>query len=142
MDYLTLNQIIRCNKIFSHTKIRNVDLSDTEFMICSYIYSNPGSSQDNVATALKTDKTTVGKALMSLETKHCIERVPDNADRRIKRIQLTDIGKDKISGIINIHNEWMSEILKCLSPEEQANFENYCERLLAAAESFSGKDAE
>ena len=66
MDYQILNLLFRCNKEFSHEKIRKQELSDTECMICSYIYSHENCSQDDVSVALKTDKTTVGKALMSL----------------------------------------------------------------------------
>ncbi len=67
MDYQTLNLLFRCNKEFSHDKIRMQELSYTECMICSYIYSHENCSQDDVSVALKTDKTTVGKALAPLE---------------------------------------------------------------------------
>lgn len=70
MDYQKLNLLFRFNKDFSHEKIRMQDLSDTECMICSFISSHKNCSQDDVATALKTDKTTVGKALASLEKKN------------------------------------------------------------------------
>ena len=69
MDYQTLNLLFRCGKAFSHEKIRMQELSDTECMICSYINSHENCSQDDVSVALKADKTTVGKALASLEKK-------------------------------------------------------------------------
>ena len=106
-------------------------------MICSYIYSHENCSQDDVSVALKTDKTTVGKALMSLERKNCVVRVQDAADKRVKRLSLTDTGREKIAALANLHNNWLEKILTCLSPEEQEQFENYCERLLAAAEQLT-----
>ena len=139
MDYQKLNLLFRCNKEFSHERIRMQDLSDTECMVCSYIYSHEGCSQDDVATALKTDKTTVGKALASLEKKNCVVRTQDEADKRFKRLSLTDIGRDRISELLDIHNRWLRSIMACLSREEQAQFENYCDRLLDAAEKLSGK---
>lgn len=143
MDYQTLNLLFRCNKEFSHAKIRMQDLSDTECMICSYIYSHGYCSQDDVSVALKTDKTTVGKALASLESKDCVLRTQDESDRRIKRLSLTPTGQEKVSELIDIHNNWLRDIMTCLSAEEQKQFENYCERLLAAAEKLTdngGKD--
>ena len=134
MDYQILNLLFRSNKEFSHKKIRRQELSDTEGMICSYIYSHEGCSQDEVSAALKTDKTTVGKALASLENKACVMRIQDEADRRIKRLSLTGAGREKVAELIDIHNDWLRDIMKCLSEEEQKQFENYCERLLAAAE--------
>ncbi len=140
MDYQTLNLLFRCNKEFSHEKIRLQELSDTECMICSYIYSHKNCSQDDVSVALKTDKTTVGKALASLESKACVMRVQDTDDKRIKRLSLTDTGHKKIAELIDIHNNWLRDIMTCLSPEEQKQFENYCERLLAAAEKLTRKN--
>ena len=134
MDYQTLNLLFRCNKEFSHSKIRMQELSDTECMICSYIYSHENCSQDDVSVALKTDKTTVGKALASLEKKNCVVRNQDTADKRFKRLSLTADGHKKVSELVDIHNNWLAEIMNCLSAEEQNNFEDYCKRLLDAAE--------
>ena len=139
MDYQILNLLFRCNKEFSHKKIRKQELSDTEYMICSYIYSHENCSQDDVSAALKTDKTTVGKALASLENKACVVRTPDDADRRIKRLSLTDVGRNKVAELLDIHDGWLRDIMVCLSEEEQKQFENYCGRLLAAAEKLTNK---
>ena len=137
MDYQILNLLFRSSKEFSHKKIRKQELSDTECMICSYIYSHENCSQDDVSVALKTDKTTVGKALASLEIKACVMRMQDEADRRIKRLSLTDVGREKVAELIDIHNNWLRDIMTCLSEVEQKQFENYCRRLLAAAEKLT-----
>ena len=139
MNYTTLNLLFKYNKEFSHEKIRLQELSDTECMICSYIYSHDNCSQDEVALALKTDKTTIGKALSSLEKKDCVTRKKLDTDMRVKHLSLTPKGIDKISGLINLHDNWLNEILKVLSPEEQKQFENYCERLLLSAEELANK---
>ena len=137
MDCQILNLLFRCNKEFSHEKIRKQELSDTECMICSYIFSHENCSQDDVSVALKTDKTTVGKALATLENKGCVVRIQDDADKRIKRLSLTAVGREKVSELVDIHNNWLRDIMTCLSEEEQKQFENYCERLLAAAEKLT-----
>ena len=137
MDYQILNLLFRCNKEFSHEKIRKQELSDTECMICSYIYSHENCSQDDVSVALKTDKTTVGKALASLESKACVMRIQDEADRRIKRLSLTQVGREKVAELVDIHNNWLRDIMSCLSEEEQKQFEDTCKRLLAAAEKLT-----
>ena len=137
MDYQILNLLFRCNKAFSHERIRRQELSDTECMICSYIYSHENCSQDDVSVALKTDKTTVGKALASLENKACVVRTQDEADKRIKRLSLTAVGQEKVAELIDLHDSWLRDIMTCLSEEEQKQFENYCKRLLAAAEKLT-----
>lgn len=142
MDFQTLNLLFRCNKEFSHTRIRKLDLSDTEYMICSYIYSHENCSQDDVSIALKTDKTTVGKALASLEKKNCIIRLQDEADKRIKRLFFTEKGRNKISEVIDIHNNWLKNIMTSLSEEEQKQFEKCCDKLLGAALNLTNNQGE
>ena len=137
MDYQILHLLLRCNKEFSHEKIRRQELSDTECMICSYIYSHDQCSQDDISVALKTDKTTVGKALVSLENKACVARTQDRVDKRIKRVTLTPAGREKVAELLDLHNHWLREIMTCLSPEEQKQFENMCRRLLDAAEKLT-----
>ena len=102
MDYQILNLLFRCSKEFSHEKIRKQELSDTECMICSYIYSHANCSQDDVSVTLKTDKTTVGKALASLENKECVVRTQDDADKRIKRLSLTAVGREKVAELVDM----------------------------------------
>lgn len=137
MDYQILHLLLRCNKEFSHEKIRRQELSDTECMICSYIYSHDQCSQDDISVALKTDKTTVGKALVSLENKACVARTQDRVDKRIKRVTLTPAGREKVAELLDLHNHWLREIMTCLSTEEQKQFENMCKRLLDAAEKLT-----
>ena len=137
MDYQILHLLFRCNKEFSHEKIRRQELSDTECMICSYIYSHDQCSQDDISVTLKTDKTTVGKALVSLENKACVVRTQDRVDKRIKRVTLTPAGREKVAQLLDLHNHWLREIMTCLSPEEQKQFENMCRRLLDAAEKLT-----
>lgn len=137
MNYQTLNLLFRCSKEFGHKKIRMQEISDTEYMICSFIHSNENCSQDDVSVALKIDKTTIGKALVSLENKKCVVRSTDNTDKRFKRLSLTDTGRKKVTELVNIHDNWLAQIMTCLSVDEQQHFQDYCERLLAAAESLT-----
>ena len=139
MDYQKINLLFRHGKQFSHETIRANDLSDTECMICSFIYSNTGCSQDDVAGALLIDKATVAKALQSLENKGCVSRVMDADDKRKKRLSLTEAGQQRMVSLIDLHNNWLAEIMTALTPKEQLKFETYCERLLAAAAELGEK---
>ena len=137
MDYRTLDLLFRCGRRFNHEKIRRQELSETEYMICSYVFSHENCSQDEISAALKTDKTTVGKALAELEKENCVARTADTADRRIKRTALTDAGKKRVGELLSLHNDWLAEIMTCLTAEEKMQFESCCEKLLAAAEKLT-----
>ena len=139
MDFQTINLLMRCSKQFSHEKIREQDLSDTECMICSYITAHTGCTQDDAANALLIDKATVAKALLSLENKGYVLREQDSRDKRKKRLSLSEAGMQRMETLIDLHNNWLSEIMTALTPKEQVKFEAYCERLLAAAAELGEK---
>ena len=140
MDFLTLHLLFKCGQEYRHRRVRDCGLSDTECLICSFLYSHAGCSQDDVVQGLRMDKTTAAKALQSLEAKGCIERTQDAEDRRKKLLQLTDSGTDSVSSILHLHDAWLNGLMSCLSPEEQAQFEHCCTRLLQAAEAqLSGR---
>lgn len=139
MNFQTLNLLFNCNKEFNHQKIRTHGLTDTECMICSFIYSSPECSQDDVVQALRLDKTTVGKALQKLESKGFVIREQSLSDRRKKVLQITESGFAQIKNVMHLHDEWMNSVMSCLTLEEQAQFEDYCRRLLVEAESLATK---
>ena len=136
MEFQTLNLLLKCGMDFGHRRIRTHGLSDTESLICSYVCSHAGCSQEDVAQALRMDKTTTAKALRSLEDKGLVTREQDAADRRRKLLQLTPIGTERLSKVIHLHDSWLHSVLACLSEEEQAQFESYCTRLMQAAEAL------
>lgn len=139
MDFDALNLLFRFSKENSHEKIRMKGLSDTEYMICTYVYSHENCTQDDVSTGLRIDKTTVGKALFSLEKKKCIERFKDSVDKRKKHLKITEHGYERIRDLMNVHNDWLTEVLACLSSEEKEQFEMLCKKILISAEAFSKK---
>lgn len=139
MDFKALNLLYMFSKNFSHKKIRSHDLTDTECMICSYVYEHADCSQDDVVRLLMYDKTTVGKALQKLEARGYVTRRRSSSDKRRMALRITEYGLSRISDVVGLHNEWLNEVLACLSEDEQAQFEDYCRRLIAAAEALSEK---
>ena len=137
MNYQTLNLLYKCSKEYSHKKIRLEDLTDTECMICSYIYFNPNCSQEDVSINSRIDKTTVGKAVNSLEKKDCVRKTKDENDRRINHLSLTQNGNTKIKKLLTLHDTWLQQILSVLLEDEKLQFEEYCNRLLKKAEMLS-----
>ena len=139
MDFGTLQLLHRCHQEYSRRKLREQSLSDTEYQLCAYIDIHGGCSQEQAATALRMDKTTVAKALTALERKGWITRAADPIDRRRKQLRLTEEGSGKLSGLTELHSRWLDEIMGVLSPEEQLHFEDSCVRLLRAAEALAEK---
>lgn len=137
MDFRTLHLLFRYGREYGHSHIRNSGLSDTGHIICTFLYAHPECSQEDIVQATRIDKTTVAKSLRVLEEKGLITRTQSQEDRRRNVLQITENGKESISDILRVNDQWMEGILSCLSPEEQQQFESYCSRLLDAAEQMS-----
>ena len=82
MNFNHLNLLLRYAKEYGHSRIREIGVTDTEHLICAFIYGHSNSSQDDVAAALKLDKTTVARAINTLDLKGYIDRKPKPLNRR------------------------------------------------------------
>ncbi|NLU25049.1 MAG: MarR family transcriptional regulator [Clostridiales bacterium] len=134
MEFYSLYLLLRCAKEFGHGKIKSMGFSDTEHLICTFLLGHDYTSQDDVADTLKLDKTTVAKALLSLEKKGFVKRTVNSQNRRKYALTLTKSGRDNIADIVDVYDAWFREVSACLTPQEQLEFQGYCDRLLAAAE--------
>lgn len=136
MDFHNLNLLTKYAKEYGHSRIRVVGMSDTEHTICTFLFAHDGMSQDDVCEALRLDKATVARALLTLEEKGFVNRMPNSENRRKNLLSITDEGKKSIADVVHIYDEWFAQISACLSPEEQQRFDEYCSRLLAAAKKY------
>ncbi|MDD3401377.1 MAG: MarR family winged helix-turn-helix transcriptional regulator [Eubacteriales bacterium] len=137
MDVTLINLLAKYAKEYGHAKIRQAGVTDTEHTICTFLYFHSGTCQDMLANTLMLDKTTVAKALFSLETRGLILRLQDPNNRRKNILSITPDGKAAIGQTIGIYDEWLARIMEVLSPKEQQDFEQYCDRLLAEAKKIN-----
>ena len=137
MDFTSINLLSMYAREYGHAKIREAGISDTEHKICTFLYFHPDVHQDMIANTLMMDKTTVAKALASLEARKLILRTQNPENRRKNVLTITDAGIATIADIVSIYDEWLARVSACLSREEQQHFDQYCSRLLAAAKTIS-----
>ncbi len=139
MDFNTINLLLKYAKRYSHTKIREVGVSDTEHKICTFLYFHSDAYQDMIANFLMLDKTTVAKAILSLEKRGLIERIQNPDNRRKNILNITSAGKETIADVVDVYDEWFQNIESCLSDDEKKQFHNYCIRLLEKAKEINQK---
>ena len=137
MDCNTINLLSRYAKDYGHAAIREAGITDTEHRICTFIHFHRDAYQDMVANALMLDKTTVAKALVSLEERGLIKRIRNPDNRRRNILTITDKGKEAIIDIIGIYDEWLAKVESCLSDQEKEQFHSYCQRLLEKAKEIN-----
>ena len=137
MDFNTISLLIKFAKGYGHAKIREVGVSDTEHQICTFLYFHSDAYQDMIANSLMLDKTTVAKAILSLEERGLIKKMENPDNRRKNILNITESGKKTIGDVVGIYDEWLEYLESCLSKEEKEQFCDYCGRLLEKAKEMS-----
>ncbi len=77
-----------------HLAETDLDISLEHFIVLCHLYEEDGQTQQQLGNIAGKDKTSVTRAINGLESKNLVLRVPDQLDKRIKRIYLTNKGKD------------------------------------------------
>ncbi len=137
MDFSEIHLLSRYAKEYGHVAIREAGITETEHRICTFIHFHSNVYQDLVANALMLDKTTVAKALVSLEERGLIERFRNPENRRKNILTITELGKEAIGDVIGIYDEWLEKVESCLSDQEREQFHSYCRRLLDKAKEIN-----
>ncbi len=137
MGFQSLNRLWRYAKEYGDARIRNTGVSHTEYQICAFLHFHHDMSQDAVANALCLDKTTVAKALLTLEGKGYIRREQNPENRRKNILSITDEGRANIADVIDIYDLWTDAVCSCLSLEEKEAFEEYLVRMIEKARQLS-----
>ena len=133
VKYAQLNMLIRLGREFGHEQIRGAGFSDTEHAICTFLCFHDQVSQDRVANALMQDKTTVAKALRTLERRGLVDRAQNEHNRRENIIRLTESGRASVHASVDLYDAWLTDICSCLSEEESRNLESYFNKLVDCA---------
>ena len=130
MNFHIINMLLKYAKNYGHSKIHKSGVNDTEHKICALLYFHNSLSQDMVSSMLLLDKTTVAKALLALEKRELITREQNPNNRRKYILNITNLGKETISDIVSIYDEWLEKVESCLSINEKEQFHTLCNKLL------------
>lgn len=141
MDFNKLNIFFRCGKEYGRNAIKDLGINDTEYTICSFLYFYKDAPQDLICKSYMIDKTTVTKALHSMEERGLITRTVNPENRRQNLINLTKDGKDLIKDVVNVYDDWVSEVVTSLNEDEQKQFEIIMDKLLKKATDLKDKTA-
>lgn len=141
MDFNKLNIFFRCGKEYGRNAIKDLGINDTEYTICSFLYFYKDAPQDLICKSYMIDKTTVTKALHSMEERGLITRTVNPENRRQNLINLTKDGKDLIKDVVNVYDDWVSEVVTSLNEDEQKQFEIIMDKLLKKATDLKDETA-
>ena len=100
-------------------RVRKVGFTRTQWMALRRVGDQPGVNQSELAELLEVEKATAGRVIDKLENFGWLERRQDDADRRVKRVYLTELGRRIHSEITPIAEAMVEEELAGLSAKER-----------------------
>ena len=128
-----LNNVSRSQAIYRRGKITASDLNSCHFAFVLAICRVPGRSQEELARELCLNKSTVARALNTLETNGYISRTPLPSDKRQFSVHPTDKMISVLPEVREASKEWMTLLSEGISEEEMEIFDSVLERMEARA---------
>jgi len=99
--------IVRQSQAYITKAVAIIDISFSEFVFLSNLYSNEGINQEELSNVLFLDRAATARSVKTLEEKGFITRKRDENDKRVKRLYLTKKGRKSKMCILTALKEWM-----------------------------------
>lgn len=137
-----INVISRCAAAYRAERLDGRGISSAHYFYILAIGKNPGISQDKLAKKLYINKSSVARALQTLEGDGFIERRQSETDRRITLVYPTQKGEELLPFISEITGDWNSFLFEALDENEQEIFKTLLEKVTKRAASYVDGKAE
>lgn len=106
--------------------------------ILRYLNNNDGCIQRDLAENCHVKAATISSVLDNMEQSGYIERRSQKGDRRVQRVFLTDLGREKHELAYRVFQQLQQECLDGIAPEELDQFKTTLRRILENLQKTSG----
>jgi MarR family transcriptional regulator for hemolysin len=113
-----INDVARLVRRAFDQKGQSCNLTRAQWQVMAYLFHNEGSNQATVADALDVEPITLSRHIDRLEAMGFVARVPDPADRRARRLHLTESVRPLLDQMKIIGNEVIATALEGISEKE------------------------
>ena len=100
----------------SHT--HGLEISLDQWLVLGPIWKNDGISQKDIAEYCGKDKTSITKIIDTLEKKNLVVRVTDQLDHRVKRVVLSQKGRELFLSALPVMAQTRDELRSGISDKE------------------------
>ncbi len=137
-----INVISRCAAAYRTERLEGSGISAAHYFYIIAICKNPGISQDKLAKKLYINKSSVARALQTLENDGFIKRNQSDTDRRITLVYPTDKANETLPKILEVSSSWHQFLAEALDADERENFMILLEKITNRATSYIDEKAE
>jgi len=95
-----------------------LEISLDQWLVLGPVWKNEGISQKDISEYCGKDKTSVTKIIDTLEKKNLVVRVTDQLDHRVKRVVLSNKGKELFLSALPVMAQTRDELRNGISDNE------------------------
>jgi MarR family transcriptional regulator, transcriptional regulator for hemolysin len=130
-----LHDVARLLRTTFDRRVKSLGLTRSQWWVLNHLFRNNGMTQSDIADLLEIERATLGRLLDRLEVKGWVRREADGADRRVKRVFLTEEVEPALKAMRAAAAEMRRDALAGLTVEEQ---ERFVDTLLAVKANLNG----
>ena len=116
-----------------------LDISLDQWMVLGPIWQLESASQKELGEITLKDKTSITRLVDILEKKNLVVRVEDQVDHRIKRVILTNAGKQLFFDVLPIMEKTREEVRKDISDQDIETFKKVLSSIIVNLEDEKDK---
>jgi DNA-binding MarR family transcriptional regulator len=111
--------LYRKTQLYFRAALADRNMSFSEAIVLMYVYDNPGTIQDNIASGLSIDKSAVARSIKSLVALGFLTRTEDVDNQRVKKVNVTNLAEELKVYLDKAVDRWNQIIFSDLTPEER-----------------------
>lgn len=117
-----LNDVARLMRTTFDRRVKALGFTRSQWWVLNHLFRQNGVTQSELAVILEVEKATLGRMLDRLEAKRLIRRESDAADRRVRRVYLTDEVEPTIKAMRAAAADMRRDALAGISAEDRDRF--------------------
>ncbi len=130
-----LHDVARLLRTTFDRRVKSLGLTRSQWWVLNHLFRNDGMTQSDSPSSWRSRSATLGRLLDRLEAKGWVRREADAADRRVRRVFLTEEVEPALKAMRAAAAEMRRDALAGLSVEEQ---ERFVDTLLAVKANLNG----
>ena len=137
-----INVISRCAAAYRAEMLEGSGISAAHYFYIIASCKNPGISQDKLAKKLYINKSSVARAIQTLENDGFVERKQSETDRRITLVYPTQKANELFPKILEVSHGWHEFLFDAIEEDERELFMTLLEKIVKRATSYVDQKTE
>jgi DNA-binding MarR family transcriptional regulator len=133
-----VNILFRLSMMYIRNEMKKMGCGAGDYPFLAMLFFEEGVSQDRLSKLMRVDKSYTARAIAKLEKMGMVERRPDPAEHRKKRVFLSQKSRDMEERFFAMLKNWHSTLVKDIDPDQLAVIQAGMDRMIENAENYLG----